>query len=124
MDRILAIIKKLDRPTPQVLIEAHIVEASKAVARELGVQWGGIYAGKRGNTEISLTGPQTLTGTTSGTDGVSINEPLNVTSGSVVNLPAMGLGGFDPTTLGIVARRRSALCCRFPALCLHPHVEP
>ncbi|NNL75067.1 MAG: type IV pilus secretin PilQ [Desulfobacterales bacterium] len=103
MDRILAIIKKLDRPTPQVLIEAHIVEASKAVARELGVQWGGIYAGKRGNTEISVTGPQTLTGTTSGTDGVSINEPLNVTSGSVVNLPAMGLGGFDPTTLGIVA---------------------
>lgn len=41
MDNILAIIKRLDRPTPQVLIEAYIVEANKDVARELGVQWGG-----------------------------------------------------------------------------------
>lgn len=38
MDRILAVIKKLDRPTPQVLIEAIIVEANKDVARELGIQ--------------------------------------------------------------------------------------
>jgi type IV pilus assembly protein PilQ len=41
MDRILAMVKKLDRPTPQVLIEAYIVEANKDVARELGIQWGG-----------------------------------------------------------------------------------
>jgi type IV pilus assembly protein PilQ len=30
----------LDRPTPQVLIEARIVEVSTATTRDLGIQWG------------------------------------------------------------------------------------
>ena len=103
MERILAVMKKLDRPTPQVLIEAHIVEADKDVARELGIQWGGVLRGKSGNADILVTGPQTLSGTDSGRTGVSINEPIDVTSGSVVNLPASPLGGFDPSTLGVIA---------------------
>ncbi|MGB5746154.1 MAG: type IV pilus secretin PilQ [Desulfobacterales bacterium] len=100
MDRILAIIKKLDRPTPQVLIEAIIVEANKDVARELGIQWGGVYSGKSGSKNVIVTGQQ---GGTAG--GVPVNpdlDALDVTSGSVVNLPAMGLGGFDPMTLGLI----------------------
>jgi len=40
MDRIVPLIEALDQPTPQVLIEAHIVEASQDTARELGVSWG------------------------------------------------------------------------------------
>ena len=56
MDNILAIIKRLDRPTAQVLIEAYIVEANKDVARELGVQWGGIYAGKSGDKRTIVSG--------------------------------------------------------------------
>ena len=47
---------KLYRPTPQVLIEAIIVEANKDVARELGIQWGGIYAGKSGDKRAIVTG--------------------------------------------------------------------
>jgi type IV pilus assembly protein PilQ len=59
MDRILAVVKKLDRPTPQVLIEAIIVEANKDVARELGIQWGGVYAGKAGGDKRAIvTGQQ------------------------------------------------------------------
>ena len=101
MDRILAVIKKLDRPTPQVLIEAIIVEANKDVARELGIQWGGVYAGKSGDKRAIVTGqqgqvPPTFTGA---------DENVDVTSGSVVNLPAMGLGGFDPMTLGLIYTR-------------------
>ena len=96
MDRILAVVKKLDRPTPQVLIEAIIVEANKDVARELGIQWGGIYAGKSGSKDVIVTGNQT------GTDAIPLNEAIDVTSGSVVNLPAMGLSGFDPMTLGLI----------------------
>jgi type IV pilus assembly protein PilQ len=103
MDRILAVMKKLDRPTPQVLIEAHIVEAEKDVARELGVQWGGALKGKSGNTDIIVSGAQTLTGAEAGSTGVSVDEAIDVTSGSVVNLPALPIGGFDPTTLGILA---------------------
>lgn len=35
------LIRNLDTPTPQVLIEARIVEASARFNQELGVQWGG-----------------------------------------------------------------------------------
>ncbi|MBW2514356.1 MAG: type IV pilus secretin PilQ [Deltaproteobacteria bacterium] len=43
LERMIPIILELDKPTPQVLIEAHIVEAAKGVSMELGVQWGGLY---------------------------------------------------------------------------------
>ncbi len=100
MDSILAITKRLDRPTPQVLIEAFIVEASKDVARELGIQWGGVYAGKSGDKRAFVTGQQ------SGTEAIPLNDELiDVTSGSVVNLPALPLSGFDPTTLGLIYTR-------------------
>jgi type IV pilus assembly protein PilQ len=44
----------LDRPTPQVLIEARIVEVNTATARDLGIQWGMILQGT--NTLSSLGG--------------------------------------------------------------------
>jgi type IV pilus assembly protein PilQ len=105
MDNILAVIERLDRPTPQVLIEAHIVEANKDVARELGIQWGGIYSGKSGDKQVFVTGKQTISnpGGTPGT--ANIDQPIDVTSGSVVNLPALGLSGFDPMTLGLIYTR-------------------
>lgn len=96
MDNILAVIKRLDRPTPQVLIEAYIVEANKDVARELGIQWGGVYVGKSGDKRTIVTGQQT------GTEAIPLNEPIDITSGSVVNLPALGLSGFNPMTLGLI----------------------
>jgi type IV pilus assembly protein PilQ len=43
LERLLPLIAELDRPTPQVLIEAHIVEATKETSMELGVQWGGLF---------------------------------------------------------------------------------
>ena len=99
MDNILAVIERLDRPTPQVLIEAYIVEANKDVARELGIQWGGVYAGKSGDKQVILTGKQT------GTEAIPLNQPVDVTSGQVVNLPALPLSGFDPMTLGLIYTR-------------------
>ena len=43
LERMIPLIVELDKPTPQILIEAHIVEATKDVSMELGVQWGGLY---------------------------------------------------------------------------------
>ena len=43
LERMVPLIVELDKPTPQILIEAHIVEATKDVSMELGVQWGGLY---------------------------------------------------------------------------------
>lgn len=43
IEEIQNLIKKLDTPTPQVLIEAQIVQAVTTFARALGIQWGGSY---------------------------------------------------------------------------------
>jgi hypothetical protein len=53
MNAILTVLERLDKPTPQVLIEAFIVEANKDVARELGVQWGGAYQISGGDAGFS-----------------------------------------------------------------------
>lgn len=49
--KMVELIEALDRPPRQVLIEAHIVEATSAVARELGVEWGGLY--RSGNSWVT-----------------------------------------------------------------------
>jgi type IV pilus secretin PilQ/predicted competence protein len=37
-------VQRVDKPTPQVLIEARVVKANKTFSRELGIQWGGQFA--------------------------------------------------------------------------------
>jgi type IV pilus assembly protein PilQ len=93
MRTLVAVIEKLDKPTPQILIEAHIVEANREVARELGVQWGGAAQfGK--NKRITATGQQGNVLPTPNTDSAN--------SGFVVDLPARALSGFDPSALGMI----------------------
>ena len=41
-----ALVRTLDVPSPQVLIESSIVEASEDFARGLGIQWGYAYTGR------------------------------------------------------------------------------
>ncbi|MBK5101161.1 MAG: type IV pilus secretin PilQ [Desulfobacteraceae bacterium] len=41
--KLMPLMEELDRPTPQILIEANIVETTRETARELGIQWGGLY---------------------------------------------------------------------------------
>ncbi len=43
VERIRILVKELDVPTPQVLIEAKILNASENFARTIGVTWGGIF---------------------------------------------------------------------------------
>jgi type IV pilus assembly protein PilQ len=82
--KMITIIDKLDKPAPQIQIRANIVETSKDTARNLGIQWGGMYARKVGNENLYITpggsgGSATppgsaLAGTyapTYGTDGIS-----------------------------------------------------
>ncbi len=79
-EEILNLLKTLDRPTPQVLIEARIVQADSNFAKDLGVQWGGNYTATPGDYSMSVvSGP---TGT--------VAAP---TTGFAVNLPASGLAG-------------------------------
>ena len=70
----------LDRPEPQVEIEARIVQTSRDFARALGVQWGvaGRVSPELGNTtSLSFPNSGSLTGR-AGTDGTAVN--LGVTN--------------------------------------------
>ena len=96
IDDAMALIKKLDAPTPQVLIEARIVEAATTFARDLGIQWGleaGTEGGKRSAAIFSDVG---TTGLTPPTD-LNLNSALG-TNNFAVSLPAAGEAG----TLGAV----------------------
>src|SRR3990170_8914054 len=74
------LLKTLDRPTPQVLIEARIVQADSNFAKDLGIQWGGSYTSTPGDYNVGIiSGP-----------GGSVGAP---TTGFAVNLPAVGVAG-------------------------------
>lgn len=63
IERVLA---KLDAPRSQIKLKAHIVETTKEVARDLGILWGGNYAGSvRSGNKLGLSGGSSLDGTTS-----------------------------------------------------------
>jgi type IV pilus assembly protein PilQ len=55
MSRLFPIIEKIDKPTAQILIKANIVETTKDTARNLGVQWGGMWGQKVGNQGLYVT---------------------------------------------------------------------
>jgi type IV pilus assembly protein PilQ len=97
MASIVAVIHQLDQATPQVLIEAFIVEANKDVARELGIQWGGVA-----RTGALGTGTGFATGRDNNSLGGNVGTAVDPTSGTVVNLPAPPLSGFEPFSLGVV----------------------
>ena len=96
MASIISVIEQLDKPTPQVLIEAYIVEANKDVARELGIQWGGLVRTSKG------AGIGFGTGRDSGALGGTVGTAVDPNSGTVVDLPARTLSGFAPFTLGAI----------------------
>ena len=81
--RIIQLVDSLDRPRPQVHLKAYIVEATKDSARELGVQWGGIW-----RSSSIANGNHLWAG--SGTGGTVGSDPV---SGTLTGNTNTGLGG-------------------------------
>ena len=94
MERMIPLIAELDRPTPQILIEAHIVEATRSTALELGVQWGGLHHGGAHNWV-------TAGSNSSGVLGQSLSTGIDPTSGTAANFPAALTG--TGMTIGYVS---------------------
>ena len=93
LDAVLALIEKLDRPTPQVMIEARIVESSRSFLRELGIQLGLAYSQITNKTfpnRIDVRGGVPATGNTGGL------SPPTAPANFLLDLPAavaLGQGG-------------------------------
>src|SRR5438093_3222458 len=90
------VIRDLDQRTPQVQLEARIVQASKNFARGLGIMWGisSISRGTGANSPMTVN--LGASGTTFGTQ----------TNDFLVNLPASGAGVTVPgTTAGLLIGR-------------------
>jgi type IV pilus assembly protein PilQ len=95
VEKIIEVVRQLDSRTPQVMIEARIVEMNTNFTRELGIQWGGR---RQATTSSGTTVVSGLSGLTGGS-GLSGN-------GLVVNLPAAvgaGTGGALGLSFGNLA---------------------
>lgn len=53
LDDMVKLVRVIDVQTPQVMIEARIVEVNKTVSQKLGVQWGTTFSGFNGNTTVT-----------------------------------------------------------------------
>ncbi|MDH4163655.1 MAG: type IV pilus secretin PilQ [Nitrospirota bacterium] len=101
LDRMERVLKQLDIRVPQILIEAKIVEMSSSYARELGIQWGGKYAGASDGNTVGVSG---------GTTGVSGAGA----SGAAASLPLIGSTSQYPLT-GNIGMSGNAYVVNLPA---------
>ena len=97
------LIADLDKPAPQVMIEAKIVQVSLGKSVDLGITWGVAYTDQSGNQMISIgaskaqTTPDPSPGS-GGSAGLQTQTALNPSGGSGLELggagfsPAQGLG--------------------------------
>jgi len=77
-----SLVEKLDKRTPQVLIEARIVEVNKNFSKELGIEWGGKF-----NLASDVNFPNTVavTGSSVGTSAVSLPAAAGLGSGGAIS---------------------------------------
>jgi type IV pilus assembly protein PilQ len=90
LEEVRRLLQRIDIPVPQVLIEARIVEADDRFSRSLGVKFG--YG--RVTNEAAVGGQNQnviLPGT----------PPVRVIDSNYVNLPAVGLNGFNPGSFAL-----------------------
>jgi type IV pilus assembly protein PilQ len=103
LNQVEELVRSLDTQTPQVLVEARIVEATSRYLRDIGVQWGGdaTFSAATGNP-TGLAFPSSVAMAGGASDGSTPTAGLSPFSNSVsnpnfaVNLPAAvgtGQGG-------------------------------
>jgi len=74
------LVRTLDAQTPQVLIQAQVIEANLDFSRALGIQWGGAFIEKDGGTASvkGASGGITPPGTSTGSGDLAVNLPATL----------------------------------------------
>jgi type IV pilus assembly protein PilQ len=89
-----ALLGALDRPEPQVEVEARVVQTTREFAKAIGVQWGlngRVTPGVGNTTGLAFPNNGTLNGRTGANNSPSDNRATaNDTTATVVNLPVPG----------------------------------
>ena len=97
---------QLDTQTPQISIEARIVEARSTFLRQIGIQWGGrALMGAAGGNATGLLFPSSIGITGGNEDQQTVRNGVATPSDFAVNLPAAtgsGEGGAVGMSLGSV----------------------
>lgn len=99
LEEVRRLLQRIDIPVPQVMIEARIVEADDRFSQNLGARFGFARI-TNGEWLNAGAGSSFGTGGGSGTNSITIGG-TTVTNPNFVNLPAAGLGGFSPGTIGL-----------------------
>jgi len=112
LNQIEELVRSLDTQTPQVLVEARIVEATSRYLRDVGIQWGGdATASAATGNPTGLSFPNSVGVVGGASDGQTPTAGLSPFSNSVanpnfaVNLPAAvgaGQGGALGLTFGSI----------------------
>jgi type IV pilus assembly protein PilQ len=81
------LVRTLDAQTPQVLIQAQVIEANLDFSRELGIQWGGAFIETSSNpvalgSAKGASGGITAPGSSTGSGDLAVNLPAAVSSGA------------------------------------------
>ena len=96
----------LDTQTPQISIEARIVEANSTFLRQIGIQWGGrALAGATGGNATGLVWPSSISVIGGNVDSQTVSTGVASPSDFAVNLPAAtgsGEGGALGLSLGSI----------------------
>ena len=111
LEQIRGVIQKLDIPSRQVIIESRIVEASDQFSRNLGVKLGFFnneipQPTSSGNLRYRITGNYLGAGEQTGQAAVTGSSFIPDTQ--FFSLPASGLGGLNPASVGISLFTKSA----------------
>ncbi|HSK02885.1 MAG TPA: type IV pilus secretin PilQ [Kofleriaceae bacterium] len=105
-DQIARLALALDTQTPQISIEARIVEARSTFLRQIGVQWGGrALAGAGGGNATGLIWPSSISVIGGNEDAQTVRGGVATPSDFAVNLPAAtgsGEGGAIGLSLGSI----------------------
>ncbi len=101
------VLKSVDLPTKQVMIEARIVVADDTFSRDLGARLGFQGSGKKGNTGVGLGTYDTSA--TAATTGVATGVPASNVNLGVTGAPSLGFTIFNASTAAILSLELQAL---------------